>query len=132
MISPLTARFAILYPDDCICENDDKEKYLFQKLYNLCLSFSLSALVSPLHSPDGDMKKKHYHIIFLGRISSTRWAVFLRSLKSDMPFISVFPDVKEPSELKAYMLYMTHSTEASKDKEQFSEAQKEVTEWLAF
>lgn len=129
MPSALTARFAILYPGDSTYETDIAYKNV---IYHLCEKYHLSALESPLHEPDETEKKPHYHYIFLGSISPSKWALWRREIKNQIPFMSVHPDEHIPAELKAYALYITHDTEASKHKQQFTDEQKMVIEWSAF
>lgn len=128
MPQALTARFGIIYHADTDLTLNDVNN----RIYNLCEKYHLQALTSPIHKPDDDEKKEHIHIIWLGSVSPSKWSLWRRECKQILPFMAVFPEVKYPSELKAYTLYMTHDTEASKGKQQFTKEDKAVREWLAF
>lgn len=129
MPAPLTARFAILYPSDSTFKDDIS---MHNCIYKLCEKYHLSALESPLHQPDETEKKEHYHYIFLGSVSPSKWSLWRRELKEKIPFMAVYPEEKIPSELHAYAMYITHDTEASKHKQQFTPEDKAVSEWSAF
>ena len=95
-------------------------------------TYKVHGMGSPVHIPQLDKGKEesedkpHIHLIWYGQISDDKWNIFAKHLTEKIPQIAFKPKLLDRNEIEAYTKYLTHETEDSKDKQQFTAEQKEV------
>lgn len=95
-------------------------------------TYKVHGMGSPVHIPQLDKGKEesedkpHIHFIWYGQISDDKWNIFAKHLTEKIPQIAFKPKLLDRNEIEAYVKYLTHETEDSKDKQQFSDEQKKV------
>lgn len=95
-------------------------------------TYKVHGMGSPVHIPQLDKGKEdsedkpHIHLIWYGLLSDEKWNMFAKQLTEKIPQIAFKPKLLDRNEIEAYTKYLTHETEDSKDKQQFTAEQKEV------
>lgn len=148
----IKARIAVFYVDDWLkAQYPDASQSLWDSLHaysdnayvepikpalriieGLSETYKVHGMGSPVHIPQLDKGKEdsddksHIHLIWYGQISDDKWNAFAKQLTEKIPQIAFKPKLLNRNEIEAYTKYLTHETEDSKDKQQFTAEQKEV------
>lgn len=121
-------------PDTMLMDNSFVE-HLYPALRiieGISETYKVHGMGSPVHIPQLDKGKEesedkpHIHLIWYGQISDDKWNIFAKHLTEKIPQIAFKPKLLDRNEIEAYVKYLTHETEDSKDKQQFSDEQKKV------